>query len=405
MKDHTLLIEKITKQIEKSVNRRITGFPDAQWLSDRFTTRKLPISSQTIARLYGLIPRTKPYLSTLDNLARFLEYDNWENYIEDQTHHHFNSNIFLTEDPNGFSHSLLELALQHKQYDTIQLLLEKYPYFENNPIHFSTANLVGKYVKQFNYDDKLIQLLANTSAGRSLFFECYVDEDNQNNQFSNALEIHYLPKVSNRHDVFYVFSFLITQQGYSNTLDKTTLEKYHSIENKIVVHQLHYHLLSRYWECKILLEGGNNQSSSNYKEYLTSLSILANAQDKNEWLLARCIRAFLHIGCKKELVSHEKFNEVVNTTLMKKRKSKNSAALYIIQLYWLYSNHKDNQTYQPFHLAVDYLQGNSKERLAIETATTYLFARGNNKKHSELILKQHCSEPKLNWILNLVVHN
>ncbi len=401
MKGTEKFIHKICKQIETAVNRPIKGFPDAIWLSDLFKQKKIPVSASTIARLYELVVApSKPYLSTLDNLAKFLEYDNWENYVEDQSTHHFSSNHFLTEEAKGFSQSVLEMALHLKRYDTVEMLLEKYVYFENNPVHFSTANLLGKYVKKHNYDEALLLVLANSKAGRSLFYECFVDEEND--AFAKALYHYYLPKVTVAHDIFFVYSYLLAQKGYSGKIEKSLLEKYNDLVNVIEVKQLHYHLLSRYFECKILIDGVENQLQSNVYTYLDSISNYAHTIPKNEWLLARNIRALLHFGCKTALLNHVAFNEIVNTTLMKKSQNKKSAALYIIQLYWLYRNKKDTIAYQPFHLSIDYLQGNSKERIAIESATASLYSKGKTKKQIEENLKQFCEEAQIKWIINLL---
>jgi len=184
MKGIEKFIHQICKQIEISVNRSIQSFPDTVWLSDLFTKKKLPISASTFARLYGITtPISKPYLSTLDSLAKFLDYDNWENYVENQSQHHFSSNYFLTEVGDGFSQSVLEMALCLKNYDLVEEQLERYPYFEDNPIHFSTANLLGKYVRIYEYDEALLMVLAKTKAGRTLFYGCFVDEDNENDNF------------------------------------------------------------------------------------------------------------------------------------------------------------------------------------------------------------------------------
>jgi hypothetical protein len=88
---------------------------------------------------------------------------------------------------------------------------------------------------------------------------------------------------------------------------------------------------------------------------------------------------------------------------MKKRKSNNSAALYIIQLYYLYCNYNlNNGAYHPFYLSNEYLQGNSTEKIAIESATTYVFAKGKNQKLIKQNLQEYCKLNKINWILNLV---
>ncbi len=403
MKGTEKFIQKICQQIETAVNRRIKSFPDAIWLSDIFREKKLLVSASTMARLYGLtVSKSKPYQSTLDCLAKFLEYDNWENYLEDQSKHHFNSNFFLTEQADGFSQSVLEMALHLKRYDTVQLLLEKYTYFENNPIHFSTANLIGKYVKKHHYDEKLLMVLANTKAGRSLFFECFVDEDNENDNFLIALQTYYLPQMPDDESAFFVHSFTVAKKIYASSLEQNDIKKYKELTEKIDIKNLHYHLISRYFECNILIDGAENKLQNNVENYLNSISNQALSGDKSEWLLARSIKALLHFGCKKELLHHLKFNEVVNTIMMKKIKTKNSAALYIIQLYWLYCNPHHKFTYQPFHLSVDYLQGNSIERIAIENATASLFSEDEIKQKTEENLKQYCANSKNKWILNLI---
>jgi hypothetical protein len=403
MKINPLHIERIVKQIEVSVNRSIKGFPDAVWLSDVFKQKRLAVSPSTIARLYGIVASSsKPYVSTLDTLARFLAYDNWENYVADQDRHHFNANFFLTEDTHGFSQSILELALQLQRYDTVQILLEKYTYFEHNPIHYATANLIGNYVKLHNYDENLLKVLAQTKAGRSLFYECFVDENNENRSFSEALFMHYLPRVATSHDVFFVYAYLLSQNCYAGIGDATIVKQYQKLAKTISVNELHYHLLSRYLECKIHIAAIENTLPKKAPILLDAITENANNHNKNEWIVARTIKALLHYGYKNELFSHVQFNEVVNAALMKKKKSKNSAALYIIQLYWLYSNKNDGLTYHPFHLAVDYLQGNSKERLAIESATAHFYAKGNTKKVIAENLTLYGAMTSMKWILNLI---
>jgi hypothetical protein len=403
MKGTEIFIEKICQQIETAVNRGIKGFPDAIWLSDVFKQKRLAVSPSTIARLYGIVASSsKPYLSTLDTLARFLAYDNWENYVADQNRFHFNANFFLTEHTDGFSQSVLELALQLQRYDTVKVLLEKYTYFEHNSIHFATANLIGNYVKLHNYDENLLKVLAQTKAGRSLFYECFVDENNENRSFSDALFMHYLPQAATSHDMFFVYAYLLSQNSYAGIIDATIVKQYRQLAKTISVNELHYHLLSRYLECNIHIAFIENTLPKKVSILLDAVTVNATDNINNEWIVARTIKALLHYGYKNELFSHARFNEVVNEALMKKRKSKNSAALYIIQLYWLYSNKNNRLTYYPFHLAVDYLQGNSKERLAIESATACFYAKGNTKNLIAENLTQYGAKNSMKWILNLI---
>jgi hypothetical protein len=155
-------IKKICTQIEVSVNRKINSYHDTIWLSELFKEKKILISASTFARIFGITnSKTKPYKATLDNLAKFLDYNDWDNYVNFQSKYHSYSNVFLNEDSNGFSKINLEIALILKNYEAVKLELDKYEKFiTNNNIHFDIANLIGKYVKINNYENELLIILA-----------------------------------------------------------------------------------------------------------------------------------------------------------------------------------------------------------------------------------------------------
>jgi hypothetical protein len=398
-------IKQICTQIEVSVNRKINSYQDTIWLSDLFKDKKILISASTFARIFSITnSKTKPYKATLDNLAKFLDYKDWENYINYQSKYHSHSNIFLNEDANGFSKINLEIALLVKNYEAVKLELDKYEKFiTSNSIHFDVANLIGRYVKINNYDNELLIILAKSAAGRRLFYGCFVDENNENDYFSKAIYNYYLPQVPDFENTLFVTCFILAQKIYFGTIDYPILNRYQNLIKDIDIENLHYHLISRYFECNILIDGTNKILHKNVENYLNLISHFAFIKQKNEWLLARSIKALLHFGFKKELINHKKINEAIITSLMKKRKSNNSAALYIIQLYYLYCNYNlNNGAYHPFYLSNEYLQGNSTEKIAIESATTYVFAKGKNQKLIKQNLQEYCKLNKINWILNLV---
>lgn len=401
-------IKKICTQIEIVVNRKIKSYQDTIWLSELFKEKKILISASTFARIFGITnSKTKPYKATLDNLAKFLDYNDWDNYLNYQSKYHSYSNVFLNDDANGFSKINLEIALLLKKYDAVKLELDKYEKFiASNSIHFEIANLIGKYVKINNYDSELLIILAKSAAGRSLFYGCFVDENNENEYFSKAIHNYYLPQVPDFENTLFVTCFIIAQNIYIGKIDCSLVTKYQNLIKNIDLVNLHYHLISRYFECSILIDGTYKTLDDKIENYLNQISHFALIMQKNEWLLARSIKALLHFGFKKELMEHKKINDVIHASLMKKRKSNNSAALYVIQLYYLCcSDNLDINNYLPFYLSNEYLQGNSIEKLAIESATTYLFAKGKNRKLIKQNLEEYCKLSKINWILNLVFKN
>jgi hypothetical protein len=401
-------IKQICDQIEVSVNRKINSYHDTIWLSEIFKQKKILISASTFARIFKITnSKTTPYKATLDNLAKFLDFSNWENYLNYQTKYHSQSNVFLNEDATGFSKINLEIALLLKNYEAVKFELDKYEKcITNNSFHFDVANLIGKYVKINNYDDKLLILLAESAAGRKLFYGCFVDENNESEYFSKAIYNYYLPKVPDFENTLFVTSFIVAQKIYFRTIDNSLLNKYQDLIKYIDIENLHYHLISRYFECTILIDGRNNILHKNVENYLNQISHYALIKQKNEWLLARSIKALLHFGFKKELMNHKKINDIILTSLMKKRKSNNSAALYVIQLYYFYSTEILNENiYHPFYLSNEYIQGNSKEKIAIEAATTYIFSKGKNREIIKKNLLEYCEQNKINWILNLLFKN
>ena len=142
---------------------------------------------------------------------------------------------------------------------------------------------------------------------------------------------HYLPQVPDFDNTFFVQSYIVAQGIYAGKIEKPLILKHQQLLNETKADDLHYHLISRYFECTILMDGLENKLPDTIQMHLDHIVNYASIREKNEWLLARNIRAILHYGFKTELLHHTKFNELINETLMKKRQNKKSAALYILQ--------------------------------------------------------------------------
>jgi len=170
MNNSNYYIQHICNKIEQMVNRKIKGFPDTIWLANKFEERNLFISGHTLARVFGVIPNAnKPYKTTLDTLAHFLEYDNWDVYLQSHAEQLTKNNFFLSENANGFSEVTLKIALDTKNYDELHRILLLYNSYELNEFHFYIANLIGLFVQENRTDEVLLEVLAKSRAGQSLF--------------------------------------------------------------------------------------------------------------------------------------------------------------------------------------------------------------------------------------------
>ncbi len=74
------------KQIEQKFNKEIRYPSDCEALAgDILHVTKQAISTSTLKRIFGFITGSKePRLYTLDVIAQYLGYSNWDNYIENQ---------------------------------------------------------------------------------------------------------------------------------------------------------------------------------------------------------------------------------------------------------------------------------------------------------------------------------
>jgi len=77
------LINTLKTEIERKVRRSITKKGDCEFLSDAiFETIDLDISTNTLRRFYGLLPKTRPNKKTLDTLAKFIGFKNYFHFTQ-----------------------------------------------------------------------------------------------------------------------------------------------------------------------------------------------------------------------------------------------------------------------------------------------------------------------------------
>jgi hypothetical protein len=398
----------ICNQLEVQLGFKIKNIADAQQCSELLTQQKLYISTHTIARLFGIVkPFRTPYKDTLNILARFLLYKDWESYCADQTNIPFDPNFFLTEASDGFSLAVLELALAVEDFKALKLILEKAKANENQAILFTAAELIGAYIRKSKKQKQLLQLLADSSIGHLFFYECYVDEDNEGNYFSNALLYHYLPNVTNENRRLYVYCFIISQTAHKEQKLSPHYKEFLKLTVQLDKNNCHFHELSRWIECLILIDGFNGILQNTWRNHLIELVALSVGYNSNEkaWLISRSLKALLLFGFKEELFNHEELNMTIDLLIKNQKKELHSIALYVLQLYWISKSmyFESKMIYNPFRIHNILFQNESNEKTAIEFAVASLFANGENESILASNLKVYCEEKGVNWLLRLVI--
>lgn len=85
----------ICTTLESQLGFKIKNIADAEKASRTLASEKLHISPHTIARIYGIVkPFRTPYKDTLNVLARYLKYNDWDDFCANQTNVPFDPNYF-----------------------------------------------------------------------------------------------------------------------------------------------------------------------------------------------------------------------------------------------------------------------------------------------------------------------
>lgn len=397
----------ISSQIETLLGYKINNIADAKKVASLFDANKLTISSHTIARIFGVVkPFRTPYKETLNLLAQFLKYKDWDDYCANQTNIPFDPNYFLTEASDGFSLAVLQLALVNEDVCSLQLVIDKATNNESQSLLFTAAALIGEYVRNSSKQKEMLQLLADTSKGRELFYECYVDEDNPNNYFTEALVQFYLPKVTDDYKRLFVYSFVISQTAHKDQIASTYIPEFKKLTAQLDKNNCHFHELSRWLECLIIIDGCNGVLKNTWKNHIDELLelIIDLSELDRAWIIARSLKALVLFDLKEEVFHHAEFNAAIALLIQNQRKESHHMALYVIQLYWIakltYFNNKT--IYHPFRIHSTLFQNESNEKAAIEFAIAAFFASGDNKQIVERNLNSFCETKGTLWVLKLV---
>jgi hypothetical protein len=407
MKQPNPYIISLCAQIEVKLGSKIKNINSAQKFSEILETEKIHISAHTVARLFGIVkPFRTPYNETLDSLSIYLDFKNWDDFCMNQTHIPFDTNFFLTESSDEFSLAVLQLALENEDFESLKLIFEKVKTEENKFIIFSAGEIIGNYIRKTINKDKILKFLSESEVGKMLYYECFVDEDNKENYFSEALIKHYLPRTISDYQKLFVYAFLIGQEVYKKEKKTKYFENFIEITNVLSKKKCHFHLASRWFECAILHDGFSGKLHDTWETHLTEILHYTSKMNIYEkaWVIARPLKALLHFNYKINLFSHKEFNLEIDKLIIPSKINLHSVSLYIIQLYWLkkelYINSK--LVFNPFRIPYNLFLNEQNNKTAIEFGIAFLFASGINKKILEKNLRQYCTEKGNSWILKLI---
>lgn len=293
-----LSLRELKRRLEKHAKFQLIAHKDCKRLSELLVHKGIHISPMTLARCFGITSSAhRPFLSTLDLLSIYLGYNSFSHFSSDlkETTRFSLSRPEMQFSMGEYSYSALELAIRVNDWNTVRQLIDSYQ--GSYPESMEFVWFLGQQVR--NHSDKysFLTLLADTENGRKYFFESFVDEDDPNEYYSQALHSFYNSKIKSIGEKLFFHSFLDSKRIYKNgSLAFKNVGIYDEAIDSI--RALHHHQISRLFEMRILKEHAGLNRLSEMGKIIDELlpHIRYSNQQVLNWVLMRSVRALVFSG-------------------------------------------------------------------------------------------------------------
>ena len=397
-------IDQLKRKLEEKIGFQILQFHDCRIFSELLSKVKITISAHTLARFFGLMKENHlPYTSTLNLFADFLGFESFAFFCNELV----KSQAFSLSDRRGlssgdFSFTALELAIHSNDWRSMQTILESFEVtskaYKNDMTMF-----LGNAVRQHAEKDDFLKALIEIENGRHLFFEAFVDEDDPGNYYSNALTKYYATTKKEIESTLFHTCFVNTKKIYLNQKVEHKDVNFIRFES-LQMDKLHFHQISRLYELKILVELSNANFNNKMDKYIGEvLSLLPEytAYEKS-WILARIIKALAYTKSLKNALNLNEFKTAIYQTYVALNGKIDSIAELILQL--TVNSYKDIfevETYPLARIQEKHLN-ETNARIAIESATAYLFAEKQVKAILDKNLMPFSQKTGNAWVLEML---
>ena len=393
-------IQKLKKNLEFKLGFAVLTYHDCKKASAQLKLYKISLSPLTIGRLFSVFKDTKrPYNSTLDLLTRFLGYESYSSFCVDTSDlvgkRLFNPSFEIV---NG-SFQALELACQQADWKMVKFILD-----EINPHKddFEFPMFLGNIVRNHPQRNAFIKALMEVEVGRVYFFERFVDEDDPDGYFSNALTLF----CSNyRRDIgsqIFKVCFQLAKQIYQE--NKFDVSEWRSMEQiGLNLKELHFHQISRWFELKILFASLDfnplQKAQIIVEELLVILPQFSNGDQC--WIIARPLKALAHIGLLQDVLGVSEIKERINNVFVAMDGRISSIGDLIVQFVCHAFVESHQSLSNPKSISASHFN-ETYSRIAIESATSLLYVQDPVKTRIEKNLKPFAQKTGNSWVLNVL---
>jgi hypothetical protein len=276
----------------------------------------------------------------------------------------------------------------------------------NDPFNYELVMYLGNAVRRHPDKKELLNALSQSKRGRWFFYECFVDEDDENNYYSDALLAYYAKSPIPLGNQIFIKCFLAAKSIYEGKYIHENDVNWIQL-NGISLNQLHFHEISRVLELRILVDHVNKQLQHSLIAHLDFICELSSNMAHFEacWILARSIKALAFSGAYQGSLSYSPFAETLIKRFQENPTRIHSIGELIIQsaghAYFL---RKKNERFNLPPIKLSYRHDNeTKSRLLVESATALLYAEEPVKSMLKKNLHTYSVNTHQTWINELIV--
>ena len=400
-------LRELVRKIEERVKFRLVNFQDCKAFAGILEENGIHISAHTVARVFGVLKsKHRPYVSTLNLLANYLGFDTYSQFAKNVEHEAKYSLAHPTEafETGAFSFTALELALQNSDWEALRTLLEAY---QPNKMHrLDFHNFFGNKVRRHNNREELLSVLASFESGRTIFYEGFVDDDDPENYYTEALLRYYKKPKPTFNEQLFITCFLATKNIYNlKKIDADTLTILKDAENQIK--GLHFQLISRFYELKVLIEGTASNQGSKINQIIDKMLTHLpkfNAREQS-WILGRSIKALAFTKNLKLVLSNKIFSEyILNNYVELGNKINSNGELFIQLTAHNFLKDKLNPAISPKRMSLNVLN-EDVDRILLESSTAYIYAAEPVQRILEKNLTQNLRVSKHTWMSEFLMNS
>ncbi len=406
IKDDFFHVE-LRKAIRMKSEKRMVEFHECLVLSDQFSTLGIPISAHTLARFFGVLEtKHRPYTSTLDLLAQYIGHNSYAKFCSALSEN-LDSALFSPKDTfstGAYSLVAFELAIAENDWKTMNDLLESVNL--DDPFTYELVMYLGGAVRRHPNKKDFLNALSQSKSGRWFFYECFVDEDDDNNYYSDALLAYYAKSPIPMGNQIFIKCFLVVKAIYEGKAIPENDFKWTQFDD-MSLNQLHFHEISRVLELRILIDHVNKQL---HHTLIAHLEVVCEISTKMAhfdacWILARAIKALSFSGVYHASLSYSPFADTLIKRFHENPTRIHSIGELILQCAGHnYYMHVKNERFNLPPVKLSYRHDNeTKSRILVESATALLYADEPVKYMLKRNLQNYSSNTHQTWINALIL--